>query len=263
MLAKYLEKKYTYSSYSQASGSGSPHVGVCFLELGAGCGLVGLALAAGGFRVIMTDLPPLLPFLRENVVMNNLPDNARVLDLSWGSAPASLAELDRVFDAAESFNCKTNDNDYNSNDNPASCSIDFVVASDCLWVEYLVEPFVATLVEVAKRCEQQQKQQHDGTYNDNETVLTILVAYEERARRTEERFFLLASEHFVITNIPQQDFHAEYRDRVSLLTVCHLIASLHCLLFLKRTDYQVVVVVYYPLWCCNSGTSHSLTFNQH
>ena len=40
--------------------------GVSACELGAGCGLPGLVLAARGARVLLTDLPPNLPLLEEN-----------------------------------------------------------------------------------------------------------------------------------------------------------------------------------------------------
>ena len=87
--------------------------GVRVCELGAGCGLVSVAmLHAGAARVVATDLAPNLPLLRANV-SGNAPEGAREGDawdvkaLSWG------------VDARESLG-----------DEP----FDLVVATDCMYV---------------------------------------------------------------------------------------------------------------------------------
>jgi hypothetical protein len=60
VLAKYLEHHYAKDHWS----------GKRVLEVGAGCGLVGLALALQGADVVLTDRKEVVPTLQENVQRN-------------------------------------------------------------------------------------------------------------------------------------------------------------------------------------------------
>jgi hypothetical protein len=89
------------------------------LELGSGLGLVGLSAArCGAKRMYLTDLPYILPTTQYNIENNKLTDVARVVPLDWN----------RPKDAAIAWD-----------------DVDVVIASDTVWVEELVEPFVHTL----------------------------------------------------------------------------------------------------------------------
>ncbi|KAM0934736.1 putative lysine methyltransferase, S-adenosyl-L-methionine-dependent methyltransferase [Dioscorea sansibarensis] len=70
------------------------------LELGASTGLPGLTAALlGATRVILTDLPPLLPSLRRNVLANDLEACVEVKVLDWRADlldTAALGKLDVV-----------------------------------------------------------------------------------------------------------------------------------------------------------------------
>jgi len=154
------------------------------IELGAGCGLVGISLALGlaanANTVILSDMPELIPLLRKNIDSNNCSSIAAASSLAWGE---SVQHLNPPFD--------------------------LIIASDCLWVEYLVQPFVKSLVDLSD---------HNST---------ILISHEERARKTEERFVEIASQYFHIdyvsisllnldnhyNQVPLVNMHKQFRDR--------------------------------------------------
>lgn len=70
------------------------------LELGAGMGLPGLAAAANGRRVVLTDLhPDALEFARAAVEMNHLEDQAEVISLDWTAPPADLGRFHTILGA--------------------------------------------------------------------------------------------------------------------------------------------------------------------
>lgn len=76
------------------------------LELGAGSGLVGLALAIHPLRpsyIHLTDLPPILPLLKHNISLNSpeTPISAHILE--WGSIVA--AEVPPVPDVLLAADC--------------------------------------------------------------------------------------------------------------------------------------------------------------
>ncbi|GIL64202.1 hypothetical protein Vafri_18164 [Volvox africanus] len=70
------------------------------LELGSGTGVVGLTAARlGAVQVYLTDLPHLVPYMRENIQLNDLGARCRALPLEWCNpehlAAARSAELMR------------------------------------------------------------------------------------------------------------------------------------------------------------------------
>ena len=71
------------------------------LELGAGLALPGLAAAAAGHRVILSDLDPdALEFARAGVELNRLEGKARVVSLDWTAPlPADLGPVSTVLGA--------------------------------------------------------------------------------------------------------------------------------------------------------------------
>lgn len=90
-----------------ASLDDSEVVGRSVLELGAGCGAVGMYLAKRGCcPVVLTDVYRALPLLKRNVKANTLP--CEVCPLPWGTPLARLAPQIRT-----------------------RTPFDFVVASDC------------------------------------------------------------------------------------------------------------------------------------
>ncbi|OXV05746.1 hypothetical protein Egran_06486 [Elaphomyces granulatus] len=63
-------------------------LGKTIIELGAGSGLVGLAVARGcstNSPIFITDQECMLPLMKDNVNTNDLSSNARAIVLDWGS----------------------------------------------------------------------------------------------------------------------------------------------------------------------------------
>jgi 2-polyprenyl-3-methyl-5-hydroxy-6-metoxy-1,4-benzoquinol methylase len=70
------------------------------LELGAGMGLPGLAAAANGRRVVLSDLhPDALEFARAAVEMNHLEDRVEVVSLDWTAPSHDLGSFRTILGA--------------------------------------------------------------------------------------------------------------------------------------------------------------------
>mmetsp|Transcript_102596 Transcript_102596/g.235385 ORF Transcript_102596/g.235385 Transcript_102596/m.235385 type:complete len:308 (+) Transcript_102596:25-948(+) len=74
-----------YAHRELAAATGAPPRTLRCLEVGAGCGLVGLSLAALGCSVVCTDTGPALPLLRRNVDRNRgvVGGKVDVVGLDW------------------------------------------------------------------------------------------------------------------------------------------------------------------------------------
>lgn len=91
-------------------------INLCRLELGAGSGLVGIAIALGlsrnkddasvdavpGYTVQLTDQAPMLPIMQRNIALNDLTDATVTADiLDWGSQIREQSRRPDVILAAE------------------------------------------------------------------------------------------------------------------------------------------------------------------
>ncbi|KAJ1453402.1 putative methyltransferase-domain-containing protein [Pelagophyceae sp. CCMP2097] len=94
------------------------------LELGAGCGVAGMALALRGARVTFTDLPALVPHLEANVRRNLGARDFDVVGFDW-----SLEYPPRLVDQA----------------------FDLVLATDCVYHAHLVKPLLRALVQCCSK----------------------------------------------------------------------------------------------------------------
>jgi hypothetical protein len=89
------------------------------VEFGSGTGLVGIAACIlGASRVIMTDLPYALPLMQDNVDCNRLHDRVQCRSCDWFDPPDFGVE---------------------------SWATDVLLLADCVWVQELVPPLLATL----------------------------------------------------------------------------------------------------------------------
>lgn len=104
-----------------------PSLGSCrgrtVLELGSGCGLVGILCSHLGAEVVLTDKAEVLEHTRENAELNPLPDarTVPVLELKWGA------------DLADRF---------------TRGSFDMVIGSDLIYHEELRRPLLLSLLQL-------------------------------------------------------------------------------------------------------------------
>jgi len=93
------------------------------LEVGAGTGLVGIALSKIGAIVTLTDLQFLLPLMNENIHLNNLsPEQIQAKELCWGETDCTPF-------------CEP--------------PLDYILAVECIYLEDLFEPLLKTLEKLS------------------------------------------------------------------------------------------------------------------
>jgi predicted nicotinamide N-methyase len=121
LLAMYLENHVLNTS--KAKRTAQP---LSVLEVGAGCGLLGLVIAHGGHQVVLTEHPDALGNLQRNVVANRgtLPTkaSATAAQLRWG--------VREDIDAVTSLGTGT---------------FDMIVGTDVVYQAELVEPLLQTI----------------------------------------------------------------------------------------------------------------------
>jgi predicted nicotinamide N-methyase len=137
VLAAYLSRRSTVAAMEARLGRPCASV----LELGAGTGLAGLALAASGAlprgaAVALTDLAPLCDFLRLQVARNAQPLAAKsrvlVAPLRWGDADAAAA--------AAAATCG----------DPDALHVDCVIGADLCYRQENVSPLLGALTHLVR-----------------------------------------------------------------------------------------------------------------
>jgi predicted nicotinamide N-methyase len=97
------------------------------IELGAGTGAVGLAAAALGTSVILTDLHSLEGLVTANIARNNLSLKASFAPLCWGESISSQIP---------------------------SPPFDIILASDVIYQQEYIDPLISTLKTLSGPCTQ-------------------------------------------------------------------------------------------------------------
>ncbi|KAE9041129.1 hypothetical protein PR003_g5813 [Phytophthora rubi] len=172
VLAKYLEHQRRRDI-----------VGSRIVELGAGTGLVGISAALLGARqVTLTDLDYVVDNLAKNVA-----ETMKLADTAGRTIDSDVST--RVLDW---FNPPTDLGD-----------IDFVLASDVVWVEELIPPLVATF---------------DTLLRHSATKTRILMSYQKRSIMSDRLLFSeLERHHLVKTRVPAASLHPQYStDRIDV-----------------------------------------------
>ena len=179
--------------------------GARVLELGAGMGLAGLALAALGARVLLTDVASVLPLLRVNADRNLSRAALAVSQPGWaaGVGGVSVAELD--------WENKATWHPQGDGDGGSACDArrpyDVVIACDCIYKESMVPSFVATLLAHTSRRS------------------LILVVNERRSDAVVAAFDAGVAPHFSVRRVPRARQHPEYQHE-----------NIHMLLLKRKAD---------------------------
>lgn len=122
------------------------------LELGSGCGLVGIAAGVlGAEQVILTDLPYCLPLMRANV------NRHRTNVMASGCRRIECATCD-WFDPPHM-------NEFGA---------DVILIADCVWVQELVQPLLATLEKLLE---------------GRSRPVQVLISYQRRGKAAHEDFW--------------------------------------------------------------------------
>lgn len=131
VLAKYIEKNSRRGDFSRNKVRGKR-----VLELGAGMGLSGMAMALLGCDVAFTDIGDVLPLLRHNVSQNVSPAALKLKDAAWAAAEVG-ATLVTSLDWSDP-SC------YSDFQPP----YDFILAADCVYSELAVPHLLATVLHM-------------------------------------------------------------------------------------------------------------------
>ncbi|KAH7442622.1 hypothetical protein KP509_03G096900 [Ceratopteris richardii] len=148
------------------------------IDLGSGCGVAGLGFALLGLNTLLTDIAPVLPALRRNVKKN-------VASTSLASAGRTDSFVGKVKIAQL----------YWGNANQIAVTkppFDFIIATDVVYLENIVEPLLATFCALA------------GPSS------IILLGYQIRSPEADELFWRLCPSLFHIEKVPREELHPDY-----------------------------------------------------
>jgi predicted nicotinamide N-methyase len=146
------------------------------LELGAGCGLAGIATAVWTLArsLVLTDLSPGLQRLQRNVQTNRASlqavgcEHVMCRACDWYNPPdlQNLLEEENTGTTAATISSSSRPSP------PTPLEADMIVVADCVWTEELVAPLFATLRKYVTTSRTQ-----------------VLVCYQRRGKRTDEAFW--------------------------------------------------------------------------
>ncbi|KAF9153898.1 hypothetical protein BG015_002378 [Linnemannia schmuckeri] len=161
------------------------------LELGAGQGIVSLSAAAlGAERVIMTDIDSAVPALQRGVCLNRFQaPQVEVTALDWTNRSHALQHIwnDLLSDPSTPSSTAAT----------TRPQLDYILASDVIWVDYLVSALVETIADLMyiskeRRDSGTHHQPHHSSQNEQTTMSrapVLLLAYQFRSTRSDQLLF--------------------------------------------------------------------------
>ncbi|KDO31620.1 hypothetical protein SPRG_03540 [Saprolegnia parasitica CBS 223.65] len=146
---------------------------ISVIELGAGCGLAGIAFAKLGYHVVLTDVGPVLQWLTQNVACSfseaEVSGRVFVHEYSWGTPCTSVASLI-----------------------PDTPPFDIILCADVLYDVAAVKPLIQSILALSNR----------------KTV--IYIANERRSPATRAEFMRHLNAEFVWKEISKDDVDPAY-----------------------------------------------------
>ncbi|CAH2038602.1 unnamed protein product, partial [Thlaspi arvense] len=173
VFAKYLGKNCRKGRFSPSKLKGKRAI-----ELGAGCGVAGFALAMLGCDVVSTDQKEVLPLLKRNVEWNT----STILHMNPGSASFGslrVAELDWG-----------NEDHIRAVEPP----FDYVIGTDVVYAEQLLEPLLNTILALSG------------------PKTTVMLGYEIRSTIVHDKMLQMWKDNFEVKTIPRSKMDGEYQD---------------------------------------------------
>ena len=152
------------------------------LELGAGGGLVGLAVAKSchlNIPLLITDQKPMLALMQRNIELNNLQDKARAVVYDWGSTPPSIPSSSSGIEGGFA---------------------DVVLAADCVYFEPAFPLLLQSLTDIV------------GPHT------TCYFCFKKR-RKADWRFIKSLQKAFDVTPVPYQGREQDQRQGIYLFRV--------------------------------------------
>lgn len=188
LLAQYLEKQPALVKSKR------------IVELGAGCGLVGIAAGILGAKdVLVTDLPYTLANMQANVDQHaHLWTNAGCQQLKCHTCdwfhPPTLHELAVVMSPPSSSSAGES-----SITNP-DWRPDVILIADCVWMHELVAPLLATVEQWTKI--------RRSNWDTTQQSTKVIISYQRRGKDTHEAFMAGLHSKFGGTHIVEMDVSA-------------------------------------------------------
>lgn len=150
------------------------------IEIGAGGGLVGLAVAIGceiddGQKLYITDQIPMLALMKKNIILNNLENKVEALVYDWGSQPPKEIVQDSSYP-------------------------DVVLAADCVYFEPAFPLLLQTLTDLIG------------------PQTTCFFCFKKR-RKADMRFIRDMMKRFVVDFVEYGDKQADQRQGIFLYTL--------------------------------------------
>jgi predicted nicotinamide N-methyase len=190
----------THHTYEHACG---------FSDQGAGQGIVSFSAAAlGAERVIVTDVESAMPSLQQGVTLNGFSTpQVQVVTLDWTDRAQAIEHIwNDLLAVPPSPTSETTrkESDRSSEDRSSASRLDYILASDVIWVDYLIPALVDTMKDLigvdherAKQPEERlvEQQLQQSVLDDPSANLSrtsppvVLLAYQFRSTRSDRLLF--------------------------------------------------------------------------